>query len=305
MKKISELSTILLISQLFLLEGCLWPTNWSGSGGGYGSQTYIDQKQIYKQSIYADEMPFKMRDGITQAPLMSQKGQVNTNFDFIHGTGIGIACAISDHWYIQGGISLLNTDKSTEEHSSVPAKTVYYYSNGSVDTVNTIAGVYYNFKSELNVNSFYATIGRYLTFNQNGRFEYCAGFSHGSAKNNYTFDFEKYNDYSFIENRKFNNYFLQTDFGYVTKSTEGALILKASCYDFYDRSFKNDLPVATNELKNAEFVLEPAIKFGCGGRFRLYFQYGWNIPLGNHEPNYYGSNVQAGITIRLHDKLWN
>jgi len=297
MKKLTTLSTSMLISFLlmFLLQGCWWPSNYSN--------TYVDQSKVFKDRSYTDDKPFKMQDGTIQAPLMSQKNQLNATLDFSKGPCV--SWAITKNLYVQGGFYYLNIEESSRKSTIVPAMTVTRDTYGNVDTTNTIKKVDYTLLSKLSVSSFYATFGHYKSFHKNGRFEYCAGFAHGSAKNNYTYNFSGLTNYSFSESRSYNQYFLQTDLGFVTKTTEGALILKVSCYNFYNRKFEKDFLVPEYEMKNTEFVLQPAMKFGFGGRFRFYLLCGWNIPLGDEQFQFLSSNVQAGITIRLHDKLWN
>ena len=118
----------------------------------------------------------------------------------------------------------------------------------------------------------------------------------------YSYDFYSNSNYSFKETRKYFQYFIQSDLGYVTKKSEGALILKASCFNFFDQKFNMDYPQEEYTMKNNQLVLQPSIKFGFGGTFRTYVQCGWNVPLGNSQLKWFSTNIQAGILFRIHDK---
>jgi hypothetical protein len=313
MKTLNTLTKLLLASPVVFLQGCGilggiadWNLNWGGytyqPQPNYVSQSFPDLSKIYNSPESANETAFKMRDGITQAPLFSKKGQVNITSDFVHGFGLTVSAAITPKLYIQAGAKSLTSNMTENKSANVPGMTILYYQVGS-DTINfNSKPISYDLKSSLKNNTFFATIGKYHSFKKSGRFEYCAGIAYGSAENQNIYDFKSYPDYSISESRKYFQYFLQSDFGYVMKGSEGAIILKTSCYNYISREADNDNTFNDQNVSNCQFVLQPALKFAFGGSFRMFAQCGWNIPLQSNHQQYYSTNVQAGVIIRINNK---
>lgn len=300
MKTLNTITRHLFVSNLILLQGCIIVTCLFFQSCNYN---IIDYEKVFKDKKYESDKPFKMREGNIQAPLMSQKGQFNMTFDIIHGYGISMSSAISDNLYIQAGGNFLKSKSSTPTSVLVQVEEINSYNIQDPETIRYTRSVDYNLNLALENYSFFASVGKYKTFSNHGRFEYCSGMLYGNASNIYTYNFYSIDNYSFTESRKYFQYFMQSDFGYVTNKSEGALILKASCFRFFDRKFDMDYPQKDYPMENNQFVLQPAVKFGFGGIFRTYLQCGWNIPLGNSQLKWFSTNVQAGILFRINDKV--
>ncbi len=281
MKTIANLKNLLLLSILFLLQGC-------------SAYYKVDAEKFFKNQKYESDKPFKMRDGSIQAPLMSQKGQFNITLDYLHGFSTTLSGAVSKRMFILGGASYLKSKNNVSDRKLF----ILDNSSGTPSTVN----LNYNLALELESTSAFAAAGFYKTFGKCGRWDYYGGVAYGTAKNNYTYQVEFSDSYSFLESRTYFQYFLQNDFGYVTGRTEGAIISRVSLMHFDKREFIKNYPAPDYHMENEQFVFQPGFKFAWGRVVRAYVQCGWNVPLGQSQLKWFSTNVQAGIQIRLKDK---
>ena len=133
MKNLNIITRLLSESHLLLLQGFILVICLFSQSCNYSTAyKFLEQEKVFKDKKYESDKLFKMRDGNMQAPLMSQKGQYNLNFDFIHGFGATMSSAISDNLYIQAGANFLKSKNSTPETSTViiafKASTLFFIS---------------------------------------------------------------------------------------------------------------------------------------------------------------------------------
>jgi hypothetical protein len=241
-----------------------------------------------------------MRDEYTYAPLVSKKGQTNWTIDFIHGAGTALSGAISNKMYLYGS---LNYFRSKNSHSAQSSVTNQMNNVGGTTTSSYpySSTVSYDLNYLLQGIALTTGAGFYKPIGNAGRWEYGGGFTRGNVNNKYTYEFSSVQQYSFKEIRNYNQYFLQSDIGFVTARYEGAVIVKASMIHFTSQKFENDYPVNGYTMRTDQYVLQPAFRLGCGNICRLYVQCGWNIEL-NKGIDWYKTNVQAGLIFRFNEK---
>ncbi|MBK5286383.1 MAG: hypothetical protein JJE25_13370, partial [Bacteroidia bacterium] len=144
-------------------------------------------------------------------------------------------------------------------------------------------------------------IGYYDSFDKHGIYEAVAGWGFGSAESRYRFTANEYPEYNaaFIERRNFYSVFLQNNLGYSSKVTEGALGARFTYLRFTGQNFTGDYETTKYEMKNVNFLLEPALHFGAGWKqLRGFLEYGFAIPLGSTDVDW-GGTFRLGASLKF------
>ena len=303
MKK-NYINILLLVITAASFQGCLFPWGFGNGGNSGNSYTVANTDKFIRERNYEKEHPFQMRDEAINVPMISQKGQVNWSTNLIHGVNSSITVGVSNKMFVEAG-GTYTRSKNTEQKSANIEYTTYYSNYDNTTSSNTYnSQTYYNLNLALEGYSYNVGAGFYKTFGKKGIWDYHAGFANGNSSSSYAYDIELYNtsgntQYSFEEKRKYYQFFLQTDFGYETNMTEGAIVARTSWIHFTNQEFHKSLDIPDYQMQSSEFVFQPAFHFAYGNTFKVFTQCGWNIPLGNSQLKWFSTNVQAGIICEI------
>jgi hypothetical protein len=283
---------LLLAATALTLQGC-----WSG---GYYPISTVNTNKFIKQRNYETDHPFVLQDNSINAPLVSQKGQINVSAHINNGISGVVTVAVSDKIFVEGGFTHL---KNSQLETLVGSfETIENWSDGQSNVFYRS----YNYDKMVDINNltFFAGAGVYKTFGKNGRWENHAGLSYNRAATEYSYIFMPggLSRYSFEETRKYASLFLQSDFGYVTRKTEGAIIARAKWNYYTDQDFEEQPYISTYEMKKNQVIFQPGFQFAYGGKFRVFTQVTWNIPLGTSAAKWMSTNGKFGIMLKFGEK---
>jgi hypothetical protein len=303
--KTSHISFLLLSVIALSLQSCLFP--WYSTSQPQDTYKVNTVKFMAEQKLEKDQTFTTREQGII-TPLLSAKGQVNWSTNFIHGINSNFAVAISNKMFLTVGGTYMHSEDNVDKTGSFEIEHGIWNEN-HYDYYISTANRNYNINQMIENYSFNVGAGFYKTFSKNGRWDYFAGFGHGRAITQYDYHFDNTSypdgyssDYTFIEERAFNQVHLQSNFGYVSRQTEGAIVARISWMHFNTQQLTNLFNYKTYEMKKDEFVFQPAMHFAYGGKFRIFTNIGWNVPLGNNQMKWFSTNVQLGVILKFKDK---
>jgi hypothetical protein len=305
--KTNYISSLLIVVTALTFQSCVIPWNWNYSYEPAPSYSVNTTKFIEEKKYEADQ-PFTARDQSVSVPMLSQKGQVNWSANIIHGLNSNIAIAVSKKMFITAGGTYMHSTENTKETGGMEVTSEIWDSDhyNYATAMNTFD---YNLDKTISNLSINVGAGFYKTFSKNGRWDYFASFNHGNASTQYNYSFDnsgylKFNQsaYTFIESRNFNQVFLQSDFGYVSNHSEGAIVARAAWTHFTTQKFESEYPIPTYAMRKDEFVFQPTLHFAYGGTLRIFSNVGWNVPLGDNQMKWFSTNVQLGFILKFKDK---
>ena len=300
----------IVVSTTLLLTGC-----WGGYGTGGGSGNSGNYTQVFWEnpdevindnSYEGGHMPFTIRSSDLQAPLLSRKGQVV--WDSYAGSGIGtsLAAATGEKTaiYFRGSKGKFEDSETLYDEFILRTKTYESHQLVSENVNSYVKPI--ALKREVEQGNAELGFGIYNANRKHLRHEHFIGVNLGWGESKYILDprDDRFDSYEFKESRNFQQYFIQSNLGWVTNNIEFAFILRSSVVNFNSISYQADHQVNTSNETGPAFALEPSIRFGIGGRtMRIYIQTSRGFAFGNDDLEWVSPDITGGITFRFGDKI--
>lgn len=276
----------------------------------YTERTLLNQKEVEERNGYkSGNLDFRMKTSYLQAPLLSQKGQINTEAWIGNGWGANISFAATNHLLLTAKYS------KREGRDYFETNDVFYINEKEYDsnTNQLLNNSDYTVDAKLQFNqkskqtNYELGAGYYNSINDLFRYEAFGGVAFSNAETNHdlTTYYGEFASWRYSsEKRKCFQYFAQGNIGLVSKHFEAAFMARLSYFNFTDQNFDSDGFFDTYEMRNGNLTIEPALRVGAGTKtVRLFCQYEYALPLKETDIKWHSSQFLAGVLFRFNDKI--